>query len=220
MSVRRGLTEFEYRQFRFKNEDLSRCFRVLPHDQNTGGFFIAVIKKGSDSCQKAFQPANASNHRFLEIDSSVENKIKKNYDISMCGCRFISFNPSFKNIFAISEMCYDILCSNPKLRVSYAGIKAFTHFDIDKERFRAKSPFLEHSNIPVDFVLDFEDFKKLLKAQYVPLSDVSIRPTGLFSCKVEDTSLRFCGFSGRTSIFLYIDDNHRKAYSQLYNVSK
>ncbi|ELA41183.1 uncharacterized protein VICG_01782 [Vittaforma corneae ATCC 50505] len=219
INVRRGLVEFEYKQFHFKNEHLSKCFRILPHDQDTGGFFIAVIKKVADSCSKVFQPVNVINPRFVEVDSSIESKIKKCYDISKCNYHFVSSNLGFKNIFAVSDLCYSILCNNPKLKVSYAGIKAFTHFDIDKEKFRAKSPFLEISNISTDFTLSLEDFKKLLESKHIPLDKLGIRPAGLFSCKVEGTDLRFCGFSGGMKVFLYIDDNHRKAYSQLYCVS-
>lgn len=216
LTVRKGLTEFEYEKFKFKNEKLVKCFRVMPQDQNTGGFFVAVIRKLSEKKNGPLSVINILTPKFISIDEAVKEKLARSYDLSNCKYRLISPNSNFKNIFAVSDRCFEVLSNNPKLKVVYAGIKAFTHFDMDKKKFRARGPFLEISNTPVDFLLSVEDFKKLLVTRDVSSENLSIQPTGLFSCKVEGTSLVFCGFSGGSKVFLYIDDIHRRAYSQLY----
>lgn len=305
--VREGITEFEYENFKFNNPKLSKCIRILPQDQNTGGFFICVIRKINtndlnnnlnncnndntlvnnlnngnnlnnnnintntnsnintnistnnnnnintnnntnistnsninntnisnitnnienviknfdnfkvfDNAVKKISKIIKNKPKFFEINDEIKEKIERNCDISKTNCHFISFNSNFKNIFAISDLAFNIILNNPKLKVSYAGIKAFTYFDMEKDKFRAKSQFLEALKIPVEYNLDFEDFRKLLKNSYVSADELKIKCQGLFTCKVIENELIFSGFSGGNKVFLYIDDNHRKAYSQLY----
>lgn len=216
ITVRKGITEFSYNNYQFKNERLSKCFRILPHDQNTGGFFITVIKKLSAASQKVIPVVNQLNSKFVEVDEQTFSKITKDYDVKNSGSHFISFNSNFKNVFAISDLCYEVLCSNPKLKVSYAGIKAFTESDLRKDNFRAKSAYLEFANLSTDITITMNDFRQLLKEKIVLIENLETKPEGLFSCSVEGIQNKFCGFSGGNKVFLYIDDNHRKAYSQLY----
>lgn len=217
VTLRKGLTEFSYEGFEFNNLELSKCFRILPHDQNTGGFFLAVIRRVSE---KAKSTANvptkgALNSKFVDIDKATKEKIAGDYTVPF-GVNLISFNANFKKIFAVSDLAYEVLCSNPKMKPAYAGIPAFVEYDLDKTKYRAKSPFLESADMSTDFTVSLDDFKKLLVEAHVPASELEVSPRGLFSCTVEGTGLKFCGFSGGNKVFLYIDDNHRKAYRQLY----
>lgn len=215
ITVRRGITEFDYKNFQFKNENLSKCFRILPHDQNTGGFFITAIRRIAPVVQKILPESNQMNSKFVELDEATLSKIKQQYKIGDSD-HFISFNSNFKNVFAVSNLSYEILCKNPKLKAVYAGIKAFTVSDLRKDAFRAKSAYLEYTNIPTDITIDLDDFKKLLMNKTVSIDELNTKPEGLFCCTVDGISNKFSGFSGGNKVFLYIDDNHRKAYSQIY----
>lgn len=218
VTMRRGLTQFEYEGFTFNDEKMNKCFRVLPHDQNTGGFFVAVIVRKTpipvkNSNQK--KPDEILNIALVEADNAVKDRINSRYEIPNGGTRFVSFSTNFKKIFAISETCYKILTTNPKLKVSYAGMNAFVAFDLEKDAFRAKGSFLELAEVPCEYELSQEEFLKLLERHEVSLEELSIKPSKLFSCSVTDTKLKFCGFAGVEKAFLYIDDIHRKAYMQL-----
>ncbi|KAM0680267.1 tRNA (cytosine(34)-C(5))-methyltransferase [Glugoides intestinalis] len=216
ITVRKGITEFNFKNFEYKNEQLQKCFRILPHDLNTGGFFIAVIKRTGAPIQKDLQIVASLNKKFVELDTATISRIQIDYDISHLTDHYVSFNSNFKHVFAISGNSYEILSNSPKLKVAYAGIKAFTRSDLVKDAFRAKGAFLECANIQTDYKITFDDFKKLLTETHISLDGLETKVSGLFTCSVEGVSHKFCGFSGGNKVFLYIDDNSRKAYSQLY----
>lgn len=216
IKVRKGITKFKYGNFEYDNPKLSKCFRILPHDQNTGGFFITVIKKKKDMNTKEFEPLNKLNSAFVQLDETAMAKISKTCDVSTCQSHFISFNSNFKNVFAVSDVCFDFLLNNPKLKIAYAGIKAFTESDLRKDVFRPKTAFLESQNIKCDIVLPLSDFKKLVLNRTVSLDELVSKPDGLFTAEIEDIGNKVSGFSGGNKVFLYIDDNHRKAFTHLY----
>jgi len=227
--VRRGLSEFDYEGFEYSNEEMRKCFRVLPQDQETGGFFVAVIRrKGvsgltspeekSAAASSASKPAGKSYKPrptvFVEADEVTKEKISAKYAISAGNLRFVSFNSNFKKIFAISELCHAVLSENPKLKAAYAGISALAASDLEKGSLRAKAAFLAAAGVACDVELTVDEFKLFLADRDVPLEALSSRPSGLFTCSVD--GLKFCGFAGGRNAFLYIDENHRKAYRQLY----
>lgn len=45
IKFRKGITTFKCQDIQFNNPELEKCIHILPHDQNTGGFFIAVLKR-------------------------------------------------------------------------------------------------------------------------------------------------------------------------------
>lgn len=214
--VRKGIVRFKYGKFEFDNKDLEKCMRIMPHDQNTGGFFIAVLKKTSMSSHRSTPSCHAINSAFVEASEEVIQRVSKHYDVSKRADHFLSFNDGFKNLYAVSPACYRILCSNPKLKVAYAGMKAFTESDLKRGAFRAKSPYLEHADIAPDLTMPLYDFQMLLKNKAVLADQLHFKPEGLFSVQIESLPHKFCGFSGGGKVFLYIDENHRKAFSQIY----
>lgn len=60
--------------------NIERCFRVMPHDQNTGGFFVTVIKKNSfvyfsdvDAEKARKREQNQSDQADLAYEAIKEN---------------------------------------------------------------------------------------------------------------------------------------------------
>ena len=49
---------------------LERCIRLLPHHQNTGGFFVAVLRKTRDLAMSAEEAANAAAGKAAEADKA------------------------------------------------------------------------------------------------------------------------------------------------------
>lgn len=218
--VRKGITNFKYENFSFENQELEKCMRIMPHDQNTGGFFIAVLKKKAiepaENCKSCNSAVGKMNPVFVPASDEILEKVKKSYDISNVSDHFISFNKNFKNLFAVSPLCYEILTKNPKLPVLYAGVKAFTESDLRPEKFRGKSAYLEIANIPTDFLMSLDDFRLLLLNKEVQNEELSFKPKEIFTVQLKDTNFKFSGFSSTKKTFLYIDDNHRKAYSKIF----
>lgn len=216
LTVRKGITAFKYKDYEYNNEELSKCIRIMPHDQNTGGFFITVIRKVSEATPNVATEVNRLNRAFVDVDPKTLEKIAKSTGNFNTGDHFVSFNKNFKNIFAVSDLCYNVLCNNPKLKVAYAGIKAFTESDLNKDQFRLKNAFIESKSIPSSVKFGLDDFKALLTSKYVENSKLKIVPNGLFIAEVEGSTCRFSGFSDSNKTFLYIDENHKKALAQLY----
>ncbi len=53
--------------------NLDRCIRILPHHQNTGGFFIAVIRKKASASAQATN-AEGENAAATDADATTENQ--------------------------------------------------------------------------------------------------------------------------------------------------
>lgn len=218
--VRPGISKFENENFKFNNEKLKNCLRILPQDQNTGGFFIAVLKNKRKECvvENEVTKTLKLNRTFVKADEDTLNKIRKNNDISSTNDYYLSFNNGFKNLFAVSDKIYNILCENQKLKVVYAGIKAFTVSDLRESEYRIKNNYLEQSNIKTDFTMNINDFKLLIKSKDVIISELSFKPSGIYTVQLENTNCKFSGFASHTKTFLYIDENYREAYRQLYDI--
>lgn len=217
ITVRHGLTKFEYGEYSFNNERLKNCFRILPHDQNTGGFFITVLKKKGVDVELADNVTDSKGHRtFVTADDQTLNRIGRKYDLSHLNDRFVSFNSSFKNLFSISNRVYNILMENQKLKVVFAGVKAFVSSDLSENDYRAKNDFLVLKNINTEYTMNSNDFKLLVNNREVLISELSFSPKGLYTVQLDTDGIKFSGFANGSKTFLYIDGNSRDAYKQLY----
>lgn len=64
-----------------KSLNLDRCMRILPHDQDTGGFFVAVLRKVkplSYPTQKAAPAAASSSSKSASASSSTDAQANEN----------------------------------------------------------------------------------------------------------------------------------------------
>jgi len=73
-------------------KELPKCLRVLPHDQNTSGFFITIIRKVKDfdeppENEKEEQKAQ-NEEKMVEVDKLPmviqEKKYNKNFSFTRC----------------------------------------------------------------------------------------------------------------------------------------
>ncbi|KAI5176306.1 tRNA (cytosine34-C5)-methyltransferase, partial [Pancytospora epiphaga] len=147
--VRRGITKFDYNEYSFENAELSKCIRILPHDQNTGGFFIAVLRnkperKNEETWDKQLTKDKTDIKGFYEVPHELMNKIGTSFgSLINRKVHFVSQTENYKSIYSISDVAYRFICENPRLKISHIGIKSLIRTDLDNNSYRAKSAFLE-----------------------------------------------------------------------------
>ncbi|KAI4290974.1 hypothetical protein PAPHI01_0248 [Pancytospora philotis] len=226
--VRHGIEEFNYGDYSYKNSALRKCIRVYPHDQNTGGFFIAVLRRKpspdapaseakSEDAVRAQPESDRVGQSFYRVPDALATSFADSFPTSAAGQRhLVSLTRNFKNVFCLSDLAYSFIASQPKLKVPYAGIKAFTVTDIGDCAYRAKSAYMEEMCVTTDYTGTEADFKLLVENKTVPTDQLSFKARGHFSLGFEFVKYKFCGFSSANMAFLYIDAHHRKALSDIY----
>lgn len=213
---RKGISAFKHQNIEFNNPVLEKCIRIMPQDQNTGGFFIAVIKRKEKNIIKPVEDLKSLSKEFSNVPDEIKEILKSKYNHDISKDHLISTTEKCKNIFAVSDKAYDFLCSNPKVKFVYAGIKAYTLSDLNHGEYRPKTNYLSVSNSPVDVKGTLEDFIELIKVKFVPPQKLSFKAKGHFKIEFYGVSLKFAGFGSEKSIFIYADDNQRKAFQAIY----
>ncbi|KAL6122369.1 nsun2 [Nucleospora cyclopteri] len=220
--VRKGITEFNYkskkREFSFDNPDLEKCIRIYPHDNNTGGFFIAVIRRKTErKLQKKEIQQKANSKGFFDVPADISEKLVS-FDFKM-----VSYSIKYNSIFAVSHQLYDFILNNPKLRLSMAGMKAYEK-DINlenkeaKERFyRGKTSYMTKFNFQADAVMNIKQFLMFEAGKSVEKSELGdFNITGYFTVNLEGTKEKFCGFASNKKVLLYIPNKITKFLRILY----
>lgn len=139
---------------------LERCMRVLPHLQNTGGFFIAVLEKVEEtgsatrhhrkpedeeaaSRQGFYLNPNEGEYRLIDTATHPNLlNITQQYGIdpaalSRHGCAFVSKSQTapLKNIVMVSATMARLMqAPNERLRVVNLGARAFEVYDVSMKR--------------------------------------------------------------------------------------
>jgi hypothetical protein len=127
------------------NFHLDRCLRILPHDQNTGGFFIAVIEK-LQSTSDLLPSLKASNKTKKEQEpvqksSSLQVVSKKKTTVQVM--KEIGFNPKHDQSLesGLSFSAYSLLSSS---------------FPVIFQQFSALFPFQSHHRSNYFFIVKRE----------------------------------------------------------------
>lgn len=231
MRVRPGITKFVHDKISFNNEELSKCIRIFPHDQDTGGFFIAVLRRAVDKQlvkpqepvpdapeQPVVHPDPYMLGRQLHmVPEIVMSKINSCFRPGLLReFKFVSLTDSFNTIFCVSRVAAEFIASNPCLKIQYAGLKAFSLSELDGLFYRPKTDFLELISASPDHTATLDEFKMLIRDKYVGISSLSFSPSGYFVLGVQSLRFIFCGFAGGDRAFLYINESHRKAFQSLF----
>jgi tRNA (cytosine34-C5)-methyltransferase len=243
--VRKGITKFKYENYEFNNKELEKCIRILPQDQNTGGFFIAALKrkvpraikehKHSENIKNAnisksghvsesaievdpLNPLNSTNASFVTVPKSLYEPIVEYYNAKHLRHNYISTNRQCKTMYGVSDLAYEVLCKNPRLKVVYAGIKAFVRTDLHDAGSRVRAIYLQRTDIQPHINISLDDFRLLVLNDIVESKDLSFEPpAGHFAANVSGLSIKLCGYGSKNKVFIYMEANHRKAYSSLYD---
>ena len=134
------------------NPDLQKCIRILPQDQNSGGFFLALLRKRhfspiemDDNSSKPeakvpvpYRKVHKGITEYLLLDETSEEylNLSNYYGLSgdfPPGCLFTPSAVHKKTIYLISTCARNVLNldEKKKLRVANMGVKAF---NVNKER--------------------------------------------------------------------------------------
>ncbi|KAI5149081.1 tRNA (cytosine34-C5)-methyltransferase [Enteropsectra breve] len=234
IKIREGITKFEYENIKYENPELSKCIRILPQDQNTGGFFIAVIqRRAQDATVKKTEetPARSSEevYELLEkqslylVPEELTQKLHNRFGIKETNNILISRTKKMKNIYSVNPLVLDFIISNPKVSIAAAGIKAFSLTDIGDCEYRAKGAYLCANAVETDVTGTKEDLKLLVADTSVPIAKLSFSSlldtkNKHFTVRIAGTNNYYSGFKGTSEVFLYIDNVARKGLKRLLGI--
>lgn len=119
-------------------DDIRNCVRVFPHDQNTGGFFVALFQKTgpikiprTPVPQEEIKVKTGGNKFYTELDDTypqyLDIKNAFGYDCKPTSQLFTLADSNMKSIFYVSSEVKDYIESDKRrsLRVLSLGAKAF-----------------------------------------------------------------------------------------------
>uniref|UniRef100_A0A1Q3EZJ6 tRNA (cytosine(34)-C(5))-methyltransferase n=1 Tax=Culex tarsalis TaxID=7177 RepID=A0A1Q3EZJ6_CULTA len=136
--------------------NLDRCIRVLPHHQNTGGFFIALLEKKRRLPWEDKQLENATGRfrrefEFFDGNEEIFESIKHFYQINdtfnKLNLMTRSCEGNKNNIYFSAEIIRNIVSNNEnKIKFINLGVKTFARCDNMVCDFRLAQEGLESIN--------------------------------------------------------------------------
>lgn len=119
--------------------NLSCCMRILPQDQNTGAFFVAVLEKQKNTNEEecgvvvdAIEKHGFKEKPFLELssESNIIQEFMNHYEVSgdfpENDFMVRSDKGDFRNAYLVSPLIRNLIKSNEKnLKIINCGVNAF-----------------------------------------------------------------------------------------------
>ncbi|CAM6031783.1 unnamed protein product [Sphagnum compactum] len=186
--------------------NIERCMRFLPHLQNTGGFFVAVLKKieGEENIPPI---QSCQNEPFFLLDSSASPLVKEIYShwqLSLSADHLLIRDVgghARPPVSLVTEGCRLLVFGAGRGHsIIYAGVAAFSRCSAagEGDSYRIKHnavthliPFISRNTLPIT---EQEDLLKLLTEGETPTfseissglsEDISKLGFGLSSCRME-----------------------------------
>lgn len=209
---RRGFKTWDVGDFKHKNlitkpinEDigLENCVRMYPHDFNTGGFFIALLRKKNLSNTKK-ENLKMSKSLFKDLEETESSKILLNYNLDLKINLIRRFNAQ-NVIYRISDTVRYVIYNN-KLKIISAGCKFFEKCNINETGFRIKNTLYD-KDLQFDFEMKIKDLKNALISKTL---DLEFEKKSVI-IKISDLNVFISGYSTGKKIMLYVCNNLQKA---------
>lgn len=159
--------------------DIVNARRILPADQNTGGFFIAKLKKKENYAAVINKQTdkkinnlirgekNIDESHFYSLDKERKDVIEKQWGKS--DLFLMAKTTFFKNVYGITDKSLSVLQNAPEtLRVVFAGCRLFSVFgredkeNIKNNRWRITYEGVKNHKIPTEKFIKITT-KRLLK---------------------------------------------------------
>jgi len=198
---------------------LERCIRLYPHDQNTGGFFIAILRRKMRSqashpeeCtskQKCMQPKHC---RIEFMAKDDKDKLFREYSISMEG---ELYKRGERSLSIVSCLASKIIMSNPKLKVVSAGYRILEKSGLDRCEFYLKNLFYVGHEFVNCREIHLDCFRLLLNDVFVSNDTLGFECVGISVIRVQEIGIVLCGYGNTMSFTLFMNDNLRKALKEL-----
>lgn len=195
---------------------LEKCIRLYPHDQDTGGFFIAILKRKSDSKGETSkrEASESSLKRFIFFPSDVKNDIFKTYSICIDGELYKKTEKS-RTISLVTSAAARVLSENPGLNVISAGYRILEKSGLSNAEFYLKNLFHIGGGFKCNLSISIEQFKLLLNETFVDNTLLGFEHIGLAVGRIEEIGITLCGYGSHTSFTLFMNNNLRKALKDL-----
>jgi tRNA (cytosine34-C5)-methyltransferase len=185
-----------------KDIGLSKCIRVYPHDQNTGGFFIVGLRK---KIKKDYEVKNrVPRFTVSEIDDKLKQDLEKEYDIR--DRILVQKDKGLNVIYEVSKTVLDLIKKN-KLNVIYCGYKIFERCNLTVSKYRMKNILNEVGKIPYNLEIEGSCMVEGIKNKEIPLPFNK----GSVVIKFKEYDILVSGYSYGNKINLYISNNLQKA---------
>lgn len=214
---------------------LSKCMRILPQDQNTGGFFIAVLRKNDvktnpivhrtevfeNTDPKILYKSIKGDLVFYNVEPLIKHTIEQQFKIEI---NEIAISKSLNNnqVSFASKAVYEMLESNQQMVIVSAGYHAFSKIGFKHEEenlFRPKPNVLEQFRINNDSVVhvNIDDALKLLDCEFVDNEYLSFKTSGrgCFVLKFREMDGYYCLWCGPNKTGLMINRNYRLAIKDI-----
>ncbi|KMV65567.1 tRNA/rRNA cytosine-C5-methylase [Encephalitozoon cuniculi EcunIII-L] len=195
---------------------LEKCIRLYPHDQDTGGFFIAILrrKRGIGREMSMKRPSESSFQRFVFLTKDAKDKILEGYSMCVNGELYRKTEKS-RTISAVSSIAARVLNGNPGLNVISAGYRILEKSGLSHADFYMKNLFHIGGDFICNLRISMEQFKLLLKETFVSNALLGFEHIGLAVARVEGIGVTLCGYGSHSSFTLFMNNNLRKALKDL-----
>lgn len=206
---------FENSDFQPVDRDLGleKCIRLYPHDQDTGGFFIAILRRKGGERREHTGDARES-PRFCFLSEELKSELLKEYSIQMDVGLYRKTAES-NSIYAVSAISEEILRGNPKLRVISAGYRLFESSGLEHSRFYLKNLFHVGSRLQPGIEISPDKFRLLLAQEFVSNAALGFECMGVVVARIGGLGITLCGYGNTTSFTLFMNRNLRKALHAL-----
>lgn len=203
--------------------ELSNCLRILPQDNDTGGFFVAVLKKGRKAIDKREKSNSNSQHlpsratkntevetvnqpfyqspnypdSFFDVSEETKTLIETQFDIRI-NYKMITQSKLCNNISLITNKLYEVMKSSKSLNIISGGCKSFVvngHKGVEIASYRARAGILNLLNYDQNTIIHLKDNDAMLF-----LNNENVINEEL-SIKFEKTGIIAVKFEGREEYF-------------------
>lgn len=194
---------------------LEKCIRLYPHDQDTGGFFIAILRRKEGSTRNpGMKKAGTPFQHFMFLSQEAKGEIMRTYPVDGCGELYRKTERS-KTISTVSRMAAEVLQGNQGLNVVSAGYRILEKSGLEHSEFYVKNVFHMGGSLRCDFGISLEQFKLLLEDTFVSNALLGFEHSGLAIVRVEEMGIALCGYGADVSFTLFMNNNLRKALKGL-----
>jgi tRNA (cytosine34-C5)-methyltransferase len=212
-----------------KDIGLERCIRIYPQDQDTGGFFVAVIKKrkkmkkitgGTILECEGYARRCSNNDPFYSIDETTRSVMERYVNISQDDV-LLSQSKKCAVISMTTSSVYEIMrYSNEALRIISVGCKAFSLNDFKgcgEMSYRISPGMISLLDTSKSIIVDLKlsDARTILEGEFVEYSrlEKTIGERGPILIRVGQ--LLVSGWCGKEKMSALINKKWRAGMKQL-----
>ncbi|KAK1349513.1 rRNA methyltransferase [Hamiltosporidium tvaerminnensis] len=199
------------------NPELKKCIRIYPHDQNTNGFFICVLKKISNFTKQNLnkKTKKATNFDFLTEIQTTEIQ-------NICDSNKIEniFSKNTKDLIFVSETLKEFLKNIPSnLKIISAGTHAFTSFH---NTYRIKPSVLKYRylNHLSPHQISKTDALKLINNRSFDLEELQKKNIPKKNIILQYKEFLFCCWIGENKISVFVGKKEKESVLQLIEMSE